>query len=192
MLDKLVDLAFQIRYRVERAATDRLIGDQCKPAFDLVQPRAIRRREVQMKPWALGKPCAHPGVLVSSIVVADQMYIEVLWNVRLDVPQKAQKLLMPMLRLTLREHTAVRNIQRREQGGGAMTDIIVRDALDIPQAHRQHGLRAFERLCLAFLIHAQHQGVIRWVQIQADDITDFFNEERIIREFEALRAMRLQ
>ncbi len=106
MLDKLVDLAFQIRYRVERAAADRLIGDQCKPAFDLVQPRAIRRREMQMKPLALGEPCAHPGVLVSSIVVADQMYIEVLWNVRLDVPQEAQKLLMPMLRLALRERAA--------------------------------------------------------------------------------------
>jgi hypothetical protein len=33
MLDELVDLAFQIRHRVEGTATDRLIDDQCEPAF---------------------------------------------------------------------------------------------------------------------------------------------------------------
>jgi hypothetical protein len=61
-----------------------------------------------------------------------------------------------------------------------------------PRPIGQHGLHALERLYLALLVHAQYQRVIRWVQIQADDISDFFNEERIVRELGALGAMRLQ
>lgn len=47
------------------------------------------------------------------------------------------------------------------------------NSFDIPQTHRQHRLRALERLYLAFLIHAQHQRLIGWVQIHADDIVTF-------------------
>jgi hypothetical protein len=52
-----------------------LIGDQSEPALHLVQPRAIGRREVQMKSWTLGEPRPDSRVFVSAVVVADQMYI---------------------------------------------------------------------------------------------------------------------
>jgi hypothetical protein len=38
VIDELADLALQIDDRVERAATDRLVGDQREPALDLVEP----------------------------------------------------------------------------------------------------------------------------------------------------------
>jgi hypothetical protein len=38
VIDELADLALQIDDRVELAATDRLVGDQRKPALELVEP----------------------------------------------------------------------------------------------------------------------------------------------------------
>ena len=52
------DLALEAADRIERATADRLIGDQSEPAFDLVEPRAVRGREVQVK---RGSPPCQPG-----------------------------------------------------------------------------------------------------------------------------------
>ena len=51
-----------------------------------------------------------------------------------------------------------------------MANIVVRDALDIAQAHGQHGLGAVEGLDRALLIHAKHQGMVGRIQVQADDV----------------------
>jgi hypothetical protein len=58
--------------------------------------------------------------------------------------------------------------------------------------NRQAFLRAIEGLDLAFLIDAQHQGMLRRIQVEADNVNDFLGELRIVRELEGLRAMRLQ
>lgn len=46
MLDQLVDLAFQIQYRLKGATTDRLIADQCEPGFGLGLPRGASGEQV--------------------------------------------------------------------------------------------------------------------------------------------------
>src|ERR1700722_2841484 len=99
---------------------------------------------------------------------------------------------MPMTRLAGGEHCAIEYVQGGEQVGGAGTNEVVRDAFDVAESHRQHGLRAFERLALALLVHAQYQCVLRWAQVQADHVAQLLDEELIGREFEAFAAMRLQ
>ena len=51
LLDKGADLTIEIGERIERAATNGLIGDQSEPAFHLIDPRTAGRREMQMKAW---------------------------------------------------------------------------------------------------------------------------------------------
>lgn len=99
---------------------------------------------------------------------------------------------MPVARLAGSEHGTVEHVQCSEQRGCAVTNIIVRDAFDVAEAHRQHGLRAFERLTLALLVHAQDQGILGRAQVQADHVAQFLDEELIGRELEAFAAMRLQ
>src|ERR1700722_16483027 len=99
---------------------------------------------------------------------------------------------MPMTRLAGGEHCAIEYVQGGEQVGGAGTNEVVRDAFDVAESHRQHGLRAIERLALALLVHAQYQCVLRWAQVQADHVAQLLDEELIGREFEAFAAMRLQ
>jgi len=52
-------------------------------------------------------------------------------------------------------------------------------AFDVAQAHRQHGLSAVQCLNLALFIDAEHQSVIRWVQVEADDVAHLLDKERI-------------
>jgi hypothetical protein len=49
-----------------------------------------------------------------------------------------------------------------------------------------------ECLDLAFLVDAQHQGVIRRVQVQADDVAHLLDEERVVQSLKLVEAMRLQ
>lgn len=99
---------------------------------------------------------------------------------------------MPMTRLAGGEHCAIEYVQSREQCRGAVANVVVRDAFDIAEAHRQHGLSAFERLALALLVHAQDQCILGRAQVQADHVAQFLDEELIGRELEAFAAMRLQ
>jgi len=62
--------------------------------------------------------------------------------------------------------------------------------LDLPRSHRQQGLRAIERLYLAFLIDTQHNSAFGWRQVKPDDIANFLDERRICRELESLDAVR--
>src|SRR5215469_9157343 len=66
------------------------------------------------------------------------------------------------------------------------------NALDVAQPHGQHGLGAVQGLNLALFIDAEHQSVIRWVQVEADDVTHLLDKERIGGELETPAAMRLQ
>lgn len=58
--------------------------------------------------------------------------------------------------------------------------------------HEQDRLFAVERLDLRFLVHAQHHGAGRRRQIKAGDVLHFVDEQRIARQLERLRPVRLQ
>lgn len=139
-----------------------------------------------------GEPGADSRVFVSGVVVNDQVHSEVGRNLRVDVAQKAQELLVSMARLALGDDAAIGHIERRKQGGGAVPIVVVGDAFDIAEPHRQHRLTALKGLNLALLVDAQHQRVFRRIQVQTDHIPHFLHEERIGRELEGLGAVRLQ
>ena len=61
-------------------------------------------------------------------------------GIRLQMAEEGEKLLMQMTRLAFVEHRAGGDIEDNKQGGGAMADVMMGDALDITQAHRQHRL----------------------------------------------------
>ena len=58
--------------------------------------------------------------------------------------------------------------------------------------HRQSGLRPVQSLHLRFLVHAQNNGLVRWVQVYPHHIRQLFNKPFVPRELECLDAMRLQ
>ena len=98
---------------------------------------------------------------------------------------------MPMARLALCKHFAIEHVEGGEQGGGAVAIIIVRYAFEVTQAHRQQRLGPLQRLHLALLVYAQHQRIVRRIELQAHDVAHFLHKERIGGKLEALGAMRL-
>lgn len=192
MRHELSDLALEIRDRVERAVSDRLLSNQCEPALELVEPGAVGRREVQVKARPAREPGFDLGVLVCAVVVALSDARPGAAHIGFDVSQECEKLLMSMPRLALGQHRAIGHIQRRKQRRAAVVDVVMGNPLHVPEPHRQHWLGTLERLDLALLVDTQHQGVLWRIQIQLDDVEHLFDEERVVGELEALRAVRLQ
>ena len=132
------------------------------------------------------------GMLVSRVVVSDQVQFKIGRNVSLEMLQKAQEFLMAMARLILGDNPAVDDVQGREECGSAVAIVVVSHSLDIAESHRQHRLGALQGLYLALLVHAQDQRVVRRIKIKPNDVADLFDEERVGRELKALAAMWLQ
>ncbi len=57
---------------------------------------------------------------------------------------------------------------------------------------RQTRLCAIQRLNLALLIHAEHQRLLRWIQIQADDVGQFLQKLGVARQLERFDPVRLE
>lgn len=91
---------------------------------------------------------------------------------------------------SLRDELTGLHVERRKQWGRAMPPIVVRATFDLAGPHRQHGLRAVQRLNLRFLVHAEHDRMRRWMHVRADDVAHLLDEQRVRRQLEGLGAMR--
>jgi len=99
---------------------------------------------------------------------------------------------MAMALHTLADHLAFENAEDCEQGGGAMSLVVVREGCGAALLHRQAGLSSVERLDLALLVNRQNDGVVRWIDIKADDVAQLGDELRVIGELEPTHSVRLQ
>ncbi len=61
---------------------------------------------------------------------------------------------------------------------GAMALVVVGAPFGEALLHRQHRRGPIQRLDLGLLIHAQHDRVLRWRQVQTDDIGDLGDQFR--------------
>src|SRR5664280_2172175 len=68
-----------------------------------------------METWMFDQPGPHVRMLVSGVVVADQVDLQTAGNVALDRAQEREELLVPMPGWALADDRAGQHIQRREQ-----------------------------------------------------------------------------
>ena len=94
---------------------------------------------------------------------------------------------MPVPRLAGAGDLAGGDLQRGEQGGGAVPDVVVGAPLRQPGLHRQHRRGPVQRLDLGLLVHAQHDRVLRRGQVQPDDVGDLGDQLGVGGELERLR-----
>ena len=81
---------------------------------------------------------------------------------------------------------AVRDAERGEQAGNAVPQLVMDAPLGRAGHHRQHRLRAVQRLDLGLLIDAQHHRLLQRVVVQPDDIDDLLREERVGGQLEGV------
>jgi len=139
-----------------------------------------------------GHPALDGRVFVCSIVVENCMDVEVFGNLLFNLLQECQKLLVPVAVLALRNDRTVCNIQPSKQCGHPVSNVIMGDSFNISQSHRQHGRRTIQCLKLCLFVNSQNHGILGRAQVQADNVPDFLNKERVSGEFKALLPVRLK
>src|SRR5437867_3091562 len=128
---------------------------------------------------------------MGAVVVPEEVKRQVPWRPAIDQAQELQPLSVPMPGLAHRDDSAVQRVERREQRCRAMALVVVGEGAGAPALHWQTRLRAVQRLNLAFLVAAEHQRMLRRVQVQPYDVQQLVLEPRIARELEGACQMRL-
>ena len=126
--NELVDRRPQLRHAVEDASPHALT----EPPRDEVQSRGTRRRTVQMQSWRSRHPLLDMGVVVRPVIVQDQVAGLPWRRVSVDDVQERQPLLVAMARITGADHGAVEHSARREQAGGAVGLVVMRQGAASP------------------------------------------------------------
>jgi hypothetical protein len=94
--------------------------------------------------------------------------------------------------LALADDLGIEHVERGEQRGRAIALVVVRHGGRTALLERQSRLRAIGRLHLALLVASQHQRVLGRRHVQAHDVFELLDKQRIARDLEAVNEMRLQ
>lgn len=78
------------------------------------------------------------------------------------------------------------DVERRKQRRGAVSPIVVRSPFGLAGLHGQQGRSAVEGLNLGLLVDAQHHGMVGRVDVEADDVADLLDQQRVGRQLEGL------
>ena len=116
------------------------------------------------------QPGPDVGMFVSAVIVHDQMEWNLSWKLPVQASEKAEELLVAVPFMALSDHTSAENLQSGEQRGSPVAFVVVSHGSATALLDRQAGLRAIQCLNLAFFVHAQHDRLLRWIQVQADDV----------------------
>jgi hypothetical protein len=161
-------------------------------AFDGVEPKRTCRCKMDVVPRMGCEPFFDFGMLLRSVVVHDQMEIELLGNGSIDVLQELDEFFMPVARQTTLNDFPGKRIERGEQGRRPISLVVVRLPRRDAFSQRQDRRGSFKCLNTALLVDTEDDRVGRRIHIQSDDIPQLFNEVRICAELEVLNSMRLQ
>ena len=190
--DEAVDGGLQVDDAFEDAALETTLGEDGEEALDGVEPAGRGRREVERPAGVTAQPFDHLGVLVDGVVVEDGMNGLAGRDLALDGIEEADELLMAVALHAATDDLAFQHVEGGEQGGRAVSLVIMGHGPGPALLHRQPRLGAVQRLDLALLIDAEHHGVGGRINIQADDVADLGGEPGIIGELEGADAVRCQ
>ena len=182
----------QIRDAGECPSSDPFPGQFSKPAFDHVQPRRTRRREMEMKTRVFSQPLFDDRVGMRSIIIQDQMKITAAGSRPIDHLKELQELLVAMARIAGSDNRTIQHVQGGKKTSRSVPFVVMRHRSTASLFHRQSRLSSIRGLNLRFFVDAQNQGFIRGIQIESDHIGQFFNEVFVLRQLERFNAMRLQ
>ena len=140
-----------------------------EPAFDLVEPGGVRRREVEMNVFVASQPAPALG-LVGVEVVEDDVDLALGMGGH-DPVHEVEKLDPPPALVVARHHLAADDIEGGEQGRGAVALVVVRPAAEGAAVRQlEITLGAFERLDVRLLVDSNDQRTLRRVEIEPDNL----------------------
>jgi len=190
--DERGDCAFKLRHRSKGSSPNAFRSDFGEKPLDGIQPGRTRRGEMGVVTRPGREPSSHGGMLVSRVVIQDQMDIESRRDASIDMFEELKKFGVPMARKALLDDLSTQGIEGCEKGGRSVTNVVVR----LPGRHARTKWKdrgsPLQGLHAAFLVDAQHDGIRRRVHVEAHDVAQFLSKQRVGTELEALNPMRLE
>jgi len=144
------NLSRQIVHRGEDASCEQLAFNAAEPQLDLVQPRRVGRREVEMHVRMRLEEGGHRSRLVRRQVVENHVNLTPARLTGHDVAEKCDERFARVARHGLAEHVAGLRVQRGEQRQRAVAEVLEAVALGAPSGQWQHRVQAIERLNRVF------------------------------------------
>ena len=191
-LDIAFDGGLQVDDGMKDATLEALSGQGGEETLDSIGPGAGGWREMKDPAGVSLEPGHDLGMLVRAVVVEDGMDYLARRHLTLDGIEETDEFLVAMFLHTPTDDGSVEGIQRGEQGGRAVSDIVVAHGSGFAGFERQTWLGAIEGLDLAFFIDRQDHRMGRRCHVEADDILELGDEVRIVGAFEGSDAVRLQ
>ena len=189
--DVLVVRPLEVSDRRETPVADAVPRDLAEEALDEVHPRARRRRVVHAHPRVLREPGPDVRVLVRGVVVQHDVDLDASGDVPVDLPEEREPLFVRVRLVVVVDDPARQIVEGCEERRRAVARVVVRLRADVPDPERQARLRALERLALGLLVAAEDDGVLRRVEVEADDVPELGREVRVLRDLERPREVRL-
>jgi hypothetical protein len=112
------------------------------------------------EPRMFHEPLLDLRVLVGGIVIADQMQLFAFGRLTLNLAQEVEPLAVTVVLITTGDDRTIKGIERREQGRGAVTLVVMSLGGRTTSLQGQPGLGAVECLHLALLVAAQNQRML--------------------------------
>src|SRR6266478_825489 len=115
----------------------------------------------------------------STWLVHDDVNVEIGGDMLFDGVEEAAEFLCPVARHAFADDGSGLHVEGGKERGRPVPPIIMGVPLGLPGSHREQRLGAIERLDLRFLIDAEHQRVVRRVEIEADDVAHLVNKQGV-------------
>ncbi len=174
------------------APSDLLDGESGEPTLDQVDPRSALGCEVNLEARSFHEPTTDQSGLVGPVVVHDQVHVEISGDCLFDGVEELPELHRAMTAVALADHSSAGCVERGEQRGGSVPLVVMGAQLWLTGPHGQQRLGAIEGLDLGFLVDTQHKGLVRRIEVEAHDVSDLVDEQRVRGELEGLAPMRLK
>jgi len=116
------------------------------------------------------EPGLHPRMFVRAVIVHDEVQRRLAGKLIVEASQEFQKLLVPRAFVTLPHDFALQDLQIGKKRGGAVAFVVMGHGAATSFLQGQAGLGSIQCLNLAFLVDAEHQGLLGRIEIEAHDI----------------------
>src|SRR4030042_2214682 len=129
---------------------------------------------------------------MGAVVVHHQMQVHFDWELSIQTFQEFKKLLMTMPIKTLPNDFTLSQFQCRKERRGTVALVVMGHGPTAAFFQRQTWLCTIQHLNLTFLVHAEHQCLLRRIEIKTHHVGQFLKKPGITRQFERLYSMWLK
>src|ERR1700720_3702831 len=112
---------------MESSAANHLFGDESKPALHLIEPGAAGRCEVEVEPLAFAgfEPPLDHGAFVRTVVVQNEMDVELRGHLLFELIEKLDELFTAMARQATANNLAVQDVEGGKQRRSPMPLVVM-------------------------------------------------------------------